>query len=217
MNNNYRSILHKINKKAELIAVSKFRSEAEIMELYEQGQRHFGENKVQELLPKYEKLPKDIFWHFIGNLQTNKVKYIAPFIHCIHSVENEKLIQEIHKNAIKNNRTISCLIQFHIAQETTKQGFSYDELQLLLQKNVLQQCSNIDWKGVMAMASNTNDVLQIRKEFKLLHEYFTKIKNDFFQNNIHFKEISMGMSHDYEIALEEGSTMLRIGTLLFEK
>jgi pyridoxal phosphate enzyme (YggS family) len=215
MNEKYTSILNKINNKAILIAVSKFRSESEIMELYDQGQRHFGENKVQELVSKYETLPKDIQWHFIGNLQRNKVKYIAPFIHCIHSVENEQLASEIDKQAQKHNRKIPCLIQFHIAEETTKQGFYFPVLCEILQKNILQQYSNINWIGIMAMASNTNNTEQIRKEFQILRSYFIELKNTFFKTEKSFNEISMGMSNDYEIALREGTTMLRIGSLLF--
>lgn len=215
MNEKYTSILNKINNKAILIAVSKFRSETEIMELYHQGQRHFGENKVQELVLKYEALPKDIQWHFIGNLQRNKVKYIAPFIHCIHSVENEQLASEINKQAQKYNRKIPCLIQFHIAEETTKQGFLYSDLCLILQKNILQQYTNITWKGIMAMASNTDNTAQIRNEFQTLRIYFNELKNTFFKTEQSFNEISMGMSNDYEIALNEGATMLRIGSLLF--
>lgn len=210
-----RIIQNKINNKAQLIAVSKFRTIDEILHLYHLGQRHFAENRVQELMEKKDKLPNDILWHVIGTLQSNKVKYIAPFVHCIHSVDGEKLAVEINKQAQKQNRIIHALFQLHIAQEDTKQGFQPDELIDLLNRQVLQSLSNINWVGVMAMATNTKNSKQIESEFHQTKLIFDKIKQDFFSDKPDFKELSMGMSGDYEIALQQGATIVRIGSLLF--
>ncbi|MDX1943718.1 MAG: YggS family pyridoxal phosphate-dependent enzyme [Saprospiraceae bacterium] len=199
----------------KLIAVSKTKPNEAILELYEQGQRDFGENKAQELAPKYEALPKDIRWHMIGHLQTNKVKYIAPFVHLIHSADSEKLLQEIDKQAAKYNRVIDCLLQFKIAQEDTKYGFDLESAEAMLQSAGFQELKNIKIVGVMGMATFTDDENQVRGEFKRLKEIFNIIKTKYFPSDITFKEISMGMSDDYQIAIEEGSTMVRIGTLLF--
>lgn len=199
----------------QLVAVSKTKSQGEILKLYEQGQRDFGENKVQELTAKYEALPKDIRWHFIGHLQTNKVKYIAPFIHLIHSVDSLEILKEIDKQAKKQGQIIDCLLQFKIAQEETKYGFDLESVEKILQSADFQSLKNIQIIGVMGMATFTEDEAQVRREFKQLQEFFNTLKNKYFINNKMFKEISMGMSDDYKIAVEEGSTMVRIGTLLF--
>jgi pyridoxal phosphate enzyme (YggS family) len=199
----------------KLVAISKTKPVEQILELYRQGQRIFGENRAQELQSKYEALPKDIEWHMVGHLQTNKVKYIAPFVACIHSVDSLKLLQEIDKQAAKHGRTIDCLLQFHIAEEETKFGLDLDEASALLQSTEFQQLKNVRITGVMGMATFTDDLAQVRREFRSLKNTFEKLKTRFFGGQPHFKEISMGMSGDYQIALEEGSTMVRIGTLLF--
>jgi pyridoxal phosphate enzyme (YggS family) len=181
------------------------------MEAYNTGQRIFGENKVQELVAKYEILPKDISWHLVGHLQTNKVKYIAPFVSLIHAVDSLKLLQEINKQAEKNNRIIDCLLQIHIAVEETKFGLSYEECSALL--NSLQQnsLSNVRIVGLMGMATNTDDETKIKSEFQKLREYFQSIKSV----HNYLQVLSMGMSSDYKIALEVGSTMIRVGSSIF--
>lgn len=198
-----------------LVAVSKTRSNEAILRLYEQGQAIFGENRVQELLQKYETLPKDIQWHLIGHLQTNKVKYIAPFVQTIHSVDSLKLLKEINKQAAKNERSIDCLLQMHIAKEDTKFGLNQEETIALLESAAYAEMKNIRITGVMGMATFTNDETQVRSEFRHLKSIFDELKNTFFSKNADFKHISMGMSGDYKIAIEEGSTMVRIGSLLF--
>ncbi len=198
-----------------LVAVSKTKPNEAILRLYEQGQRIFGENRVQELTQKYETLPKDIEWHLIGHLQTNKVKYIAPFVQLIHSVDSLKLLQEIDKQAAKNDRTIDCLLQMYIADENTKFGLSEIEAFDLLDTNAYADMQHIRIVGVMGMATFTNDTTQVRNEFKQLKYIFKQFKQKYFAEKDYFKEISMGMSGDYRIAIEEGSTMVRIGSLLF--
>jgi pyridoxal phosphate enzyme (YggS family) len=198
-----------------LVAVSKTKTIQEIKEAYEAGQRVFGENKVQELSEKYEYLPRDIEWHFIGHLQTNKVKYIAPFISLIHSVDSFKLLKTIDREGKKNNRKIKCLLQFHIAEEETKFGFDLSEAVNVLSSSEFSELEWIEICGVMGMATNTNDEAQIRKEFKVLKNIFMQIKGQFFDKQDSFSEISMGMSGDYQIAVKEGSTMVRIGSLIF--
>jgi PLP dependent protein len=200
-----------------LVAVSKTKPPESILKLYEQGQRMFGENRVQEIVPKHEALPKDIEWHFIGRLQTNKVKYIAPFIHCIHSVDSLRLLEEIDKQAGKNGRIIGCLLQFYICDEATKHGMTIEEAETLLQSARFQALRNMRIGGVMGMATFTDDMVKIRQEFKNLKAIFEQLKKRYFQNSPHFREVSMGMSGDYQIAMEEGSTLVRIGTLLFGK
>ncbi|KAA3631661.1 MAG: YggS family pyridoxal phosphate-dependent enzyme [Bacteroidetes bacterium] len=200
---------------AKLVAVSKTKSEEDIMRLYNMGQRIFGENRVQELVAKAANLPKDIQWHEIGHLQTNKVKYIAPFIDTIHAVDSIKLLNEINKQAAKHDRVINCLLQFHIARETTKFGLDYEgasELLMFLKDNPM---GNVRITGVMGMGTFTDDMDQVREEFKTLKSIFDRLKINWFENVDSFREISMGMSGDYPIALEEGATMVRIGTLLF--
>ncbi|MFM7759155.1 MAG: YggS family pyridoxal phosphate-dependent enzyme, partial [Crocinitomicaceae bacterium] len=184
-----------------------------IEEAYLAGQRHFGENKVQELVAKYEKLPKDINWHLIGHLQTNKVKYVAPFVHLIHAVDSEKLLIEIDKQAHKNNRIIDVLLQFHIAQEDTKFGLSMGECKLLLKNR--RSFLNSRIVGVMGMASFVDDENQIRNEFKTLRNIFNELKSDYFGDVPYFSTISMGMSGDFSLAIEEGSTMVRVGSAIF--
>ena len=204
-----------INKNVKLIAVSKTQPVEYILEAYKENQRIFGENKAQELNKKHETLPKDIEWHFIGHLQTNKVKYIAPFVSLIHSVDSLSLLEEINKQALKNNRTINCLLQFHIATEDTKFGFSFEEAIELLNSETYKNLKNIEIIGVMGMATYTDDNNHIRQEFKSLKTIFSQLKSNYFSNNASFKEISMGMSGDFEIAIEEGSTMVRIGSSIF--
>ena len=211
--------LHNVQKTlvdgVTLIAVSKTKPASDIQTLYNAGQRAFGENKVQELVEKYEELPKDIQWHLIGHLQTNKVKYIAPFVHLIHGVDSFKLLKEINKEAIKHNRVIPCLLQFHIAQEETKFGFSFEEAQEMLESNEFVELQHVSIHGVMGMASFTEDEHQIHEEFQTLYNYFQLIKSHYFKFNPEFKELSMGMSGDYKIAMEEGSTMVRVGSTIF--
>ncbi len=198
-----------------LIAVSKTKPAEVILEAYNGGQRVFGENKVQELVDKYEQLPKDIQWHLIGHLQTNKVKYIAPFVELIHSVDSLKLLAEINKQAKKHNRVVPCLLQFHIASEETKFGLNIDEAKEILEDKEFVEMENVEIVGIMGMASFTENEELIRDEFQTLHSYFALLKSHFFKFNPNFKHISMGMSGDYEIAIEEGSTMIRVGSKLF--
>jgi pyridoxal phosphate enzyme (YggS family) len=206
-------ILKEIPDNVTLVAVSKTKPIEAIKEAYLAGQKDFGENKVQELVAKHEQLPKDIKWHLIGHLQTNKVKYVAPFVHLIHAVDSEKLLLEINKQAQKNNRIIDVLLQFHIAQEDTKFGFSVDECKLLL-KNCAS-ILNTRILGVMGMASFVDDETQIRNEFKTLRNIFNELKSEYFGNAPYFSTISMGMSGDYSLAIEEGSTMVRVGSAIF--
>ncbi|MEH6305888.1 YggS family pyridoxal phosphate-dependent enzyme [Olivibacter sp. CPCC 100613] len=198
-----------------LVAVSKTKSVAAIQEAYDAGQRIFGENQVQELRDKYELLPKDIEWHMIGHLQTNKVKYIAPFIKLIHSVDSLKLLQEINKQALKHNRTIDCLLQIYIADEETKFGLAYDEAIELLRSDDFGTLKNIRIVGLMGLATNTDNEKMIREEFYELKTLFNGIKVSFFRKKAHFNELSMGMSSDYKIAIEQGSTMIRLGSTIF--
>ncbi len=199
----------------QLVAVSKTKPIEDIQIAYNAGQRVFGENKAQELVEKQSVLPKDILWHFIGHLQTNKVKYIAPFVHLIHSIDSEKILIEVNKEAKKNNRTISCLLQFHIAQEESKFGFSFEEVKEMIESERFIQYSNIQIIGIMGMASFTENEELIREEFQTLHDYFHVLKSHYFKFNTEFKEISMGMSGDYKIAIEQGSTMIRLGSTIF--
>jgi len=211
--------IHQINASlpvmTKLIAVSKTQSMDKIMEAYEAGQRDFGENKVQELVAKYEALPKDIRWHMIGHLQSNKVKYIAPFVHLIHGVDSLKLLQEIDKQGQKIGRKIPCLLQFHIAKEESKFGFSMEEANEFLNPKNLDSLSHIQLCGVMGMATFTDNTAQIRQEFKALASTFKTLKQHHFSSVESFQEISMGMSDDYPIAVEEGSTFIRVGSKIF--
>jgi pyridoxal phosphate enzyme (YggS family) len=200
-----------LSSKATLVAVSKTKPAEDILELYNTGHRDFGENYVQELVAKYESLPRDIRWHFIGHLQSNKVKYIAPFVHLIHGVDSEKLLVEINKQALKYNRKISCLLQVHIAMEETKFGFDGAELMSLLHEGFINGLPNISVKGLMGMASFTDDMNVVEKEFKQLKELFDTAK----MQQPSFDTLSMGMSADYQLALACGSNMIRVGSLLF--
>ena len=208
-------INREIPPQVQLIAVSKTKTNNAILSAYNVGQRHFGENKVQELCDKWESLPKDIHWHIIGHLQTNKVKYIAPFIHLIHAVDSIKLLIEIDKQAKKHDRNISCLLQFHIAKEETKFGLSYSEAKEILETCAYSSLENITIIGVMGMASFVEDEKQIVTEFNELADIFKKLKETFFKNKDSFKEISMGMSGDYPLAIDAGSTMIRVGSTIF--
>jgi PLP dependent protein len=199
---------------ANLIAVSKTKPIDLIMEIYNAGHKIFGENKVQELVEKHESMPKDIQWHMIGHLQRNKVKYIAPFIHLIHSIDSLKLLKEVDKEGKKNNRVIDCLLQVYIAEEETKFGFSKEELLEMIHSAEFAELQNIRIVGLMGMATNTDNEDQIRKEFKALKYLFELLKGETF-DNLKMQELSMGMSGDFEIALEEGSTMARIGSSIF--
>lgn len=199
----------------KIVAVSKFHSNEEILEAYNGNQRSFGENRVQELVGKQPKLPGDIEWHFIGNLQRNKVKFIAPFVHLIHSLDSERLMLEIEKQAAVNHRTIPCLLQLHVAVEETKLGFSPDECRRFLARGKWCDCTHVQLAGVMGMATYTDDQMQVRKEFRLIQSLFGEFKSDYFPDDDHFKDISMGMSGDYPIAIEEGATIIRVGTLIF--
>jgi len=210
-----KKINEEIPSNVQLIAVSKTKTEEEILEIYKTGHRNFGENKAIEVKEKFNNLPKDILWHFIGHLQTNKIKYIAPFISLIHSVDSFKLLSEINKFAIKNKRTIPCLLQFHIATEETKFGFNLSEVELMLKSKEYFELKNIEIQGVMGMASFTENFNLVREEFQNLNKIFTFLKENYFLDKINFKEISMGMSHDYKIAIEQGSTIVRIGSAIF--
>ena len=198
-----------------LITVSKTKPNEDLLEAYDAGQRHFGENKVQELCEKWNSLPKDIHWHIIGHLQTNKVKYIAEFIHLIHAVDSLKLLQEIDKQAKKHERIIPCLLQFHIAKEESKFGLSISEAEALLQTSIYATLTNIRIAGVMGMASFVDDEKQITNEFNELAQIYETLKNNYFKGVDSFREISMGMSGDYPIAIKAGSTMIRVGSTIF--
>jgi pyridoxal phosphate enzyme (YggS family) len=213
--NNLNDINTTIPENVKLVAVSKTKPIEDIQEAYDAGQRVFGENKAQELQTKHPQLPQDIEWHFIGHLQTNKVKYIAPFVHLVHGVESIKLLKEINKQALKNNRTINCLLQFHIAEEESKFGLDYVEAKELLSSEGFKECNNINIVGVMGMATYTDDEDQVKTEFSNLKKIFLRLKEDFFPTSEEFKEISMGMSGDYKLAIEEGSTMVRVGSAIF--
>ncbi len=211
---NYRHVLEQIQPfKAQLVAVSKTKPAESIQALYDAGQRIFGENYVQEMVEKEGLLPKDIQWHFIGHLQSNKVKYIAPFVSMIHGIDSFKLLQEVNKQAGKHNRVIDCLLQVHIATEETKFGLNEEELTAVLEQAAT--LPHVRIAGLMGMASNTDNLDQVRGEFRRMKELLTSMEAKFFPGAGTFRELSMGMSGDYTIALEEGSTLVRIGSLLF--
>ncbi|MDP2890706.1 MAG: YggS family pyridoxal phosphate-dependent enzyme [Bacteroidota bacterium] len=212
---NIEKVKANLPENVSLVAVSKTKPAELLLEAYDCGQRSFGENKVQEMAWKYDELPKDIDWHFIGHLQTNKIKYIAPFVHLIHGVDSFKLLKSIDAEAKKAGRIIPCLLQFHIAEEETKYGLSMPEATDMLNSNEYKVLGNVKISGVMGMATYTDDENQIRKEFSNLKKYFEKLKSEFFTGNFDFKEISMGMSGDYLVAIAEGSTMVRIGSTIF--
>ena len=206
-NNSLNSIKNEINKKVKIVVVSKTRSKKEILDIYNKNHRDFGENKVQEILEKHEKLPKDIRWHFIGHLQTNKVKYIIPFISLVHSVDSLKLLKEINKRAKAKNKIIKCLIQVKIANEESKYGFKINEISDVM--NYASELEHISIKGLMGMATNTDNNNLIDKEFKLLNTEFKKYKSKI------FNVLSMGMSNDYILAISNESNMLRLGSIIF--
>ena len=198
-----------------LIAVSKYHPVEAVQAAYDAGQRDFGESKAQDLKSKYEQLPKDINWHFIGHLQSNKVKYIAPFVHLVHSIDSYKLLNEVNRQGEKAGRRIPCLLQIHIAQEETKFGFTPQECKEMLAMGEWRNLENIELRGVMCMASNTDDTKQIEEEFTTVQRLFNEIKERFFADNERFNIISAGMSDDYPIAIEHGSTHIRVGSSIF--
>ena len=215
--NKLQKLYGELPKEVTLVAVSKTKPIADLQDAYDAGQRVFGENKVQEMCTKWEQLPKEINWHFIGHLQRNKVKYLAPFVDLIHGVESFRLLKEINKQAQKNNRVIDVLLQFFIANEETKFGLSFEEAEAILSDENFKELRNVRICGVMGMASFSNNQEQIREEFKTLKSTFDKLKSTFFDNEKSFNVISMGMSGDYKIAIEEGSTMIRVGSSIFGK
>lgn len=212
---NLSKLKNEILECVKIIAVSKTHTPSEILEVYNSGHRLFGENRAQELIDKQPQLPNDIQWHFIGHLQTNKVKYIAPYVAMIHSIDSLKLLIEINKQGSKNHRVIDCLLQFHIALEESKFGLNQEEAAEILNSQEYKFMKNIKIRGVMGMATFTDDMEWVRKEFKTLKEYFVFLKTNYFAADDDFSEISMGMTSDYEVAIEEGSTMVRIGTAIF--
>ena len=213
--NNINNLRQNLPKTCKLIAVSKTQPVDVIREANDAGQRIFGENKVQEMVPKAEALPRDIEWHMIGHLQSNKVKYIAPFVHCIHSVDSEKLLEEINKQAVKANRIINCLLQIHIATEETKFGFSAEEVTTMISSENFSRWNNIRIVGLMGMATFTTDTSTIRNEFRTLKKIKDQLNTTALPPQVQLTELSMGMSSDYPIAIEEGSTMIRVGTAIF--
>ena len=212
---NLRNIRAHIPERVALVCVSKFHSKDDIMEAYRSGERIFGESRVQELCDKYADLPKDIRWHFIGHLQTNKIKYIVPFVELIHGVDSFKLLSAIDAAASKAGRVVNCLLQMHIAREETKFGFSAGELDEMLQQATWKSLQHVQICGLMGMATFTDNPNQIAQEFTLLKDTFDRLKQCYFPNDSRFKELSMGMSEDYQIAIEHGSTMVRIGSSIF--
>lgn len=209
------AIQQEVGSSVTLVAVSKTHPVELIQEAYDAGQRHFGENKVQEMVDKAALLPNDIHWHMIGHLQSNKVKYIAPFVHLIHGVDSLKLLQTIDKEGRKVSRVIPCLLQLHIAREATKFGFSQDELLALFESGALTSLANVHICGLMGMATFTDDEEQIREEFKLLQSIYRQLKDKWFAHDPRFNTLSMGMSDDYPIAVEQGSNMIRVGSKIF--
>jgi pyridoxal phosphate enzyme (YggS family) len=215
INENLTLIRKSLSTAVTLVCVSKFHDEKAILEAYNAGERVFGESKVQELVTKYEHLPSDIQWHFIGHLQTNKVKQLVPFVSLIHGVDSLKLLEEINKQAEKADIKVKCLLQVHIAREETKFGFSPDELKYLFESNKPTELNNVRICGLMGMATFTDDTEQVRAEFRFLKNLFDDIKQKHTMQLPFFQELSMGMSDDYPIAVEEGSTMVRIGSKIF--
>ena len=212
---NILKIKKNIPQNVKLIAVSKTKPNEDILEAYNSGHKLFGENKVQDIVKKYEDLPKDIEWHFIGHLQRNKVKFIVPFARLIHAVDSLKLLKKIDDEAAKNKLTVNCLMQIHIARESSKFGLDINELREILSSEEYSSMENIEIAGLMGMATFTENKEIIKNEFDFLSKCFKEIKNEFFSNKDNFKEISMGMSDDYDIAVESGSTMIRVGSIIF--
>lgn len=214
---NLTKIITNIPESVKLVAVTKTHPEEVILEAYKTGHKIFGENKAQELQRKHQNLPEDIEWHMIGHLQTNKVKYIIPFVSLIHSVDSLKLLETINKEGEKNNRIVECLFQLKIAAEETKSGFEYNDLINLLRSGILAQMRNVKITGLMGMSTFTDNMDQVQKEFNFLSVCFKKIKEDFFSSDPSFKDISMGMSDDYPVAIKEGATIIRVGSRIFGK
>lgn len=212
---NLNNILTNIPESVTLVAVSKTKPSSMILDLLEAGHTDFGENKVQDLIAKAEELPDSIKWHFIGHLQSNKVKFIAPFVHLIHGVDSLKLLKVIDKEGAKYGRKISCLLQVHIADEESKFGLSESDLQEILSSEEYSGMDHVRIQGLMGMATYTNDFGQVRQEFKNLKRIFEDIKGKYFNDKDYFRDISMGMSGDYQLAIEEGSTMIRVGSSVF--
>jgi PLP dependent protein len=212
---NIAEIIQTLPDGVKLVAVTKTKMPDTIMQAYYAGHKIFGENKAQELIQKYGELPDDIEWHFIGHLQTNKAKYLAPFVSMIHGIDSFKILETVNREAKKNNRIIPCLLQFHIAQESTKFGLSEEEAYEILDSDEYKTLKNISIAGVMGMATFTDDEMQVRNEFRFLKKIFDNLKKEYFAGKKGFKEISMGMSDDYSIAIEEGSTIVRIGSKIF--
>ena len=212
---NLEKIRATVPESVTLVAVSKTKPISDIQEAYDAGQRVFGENYPQEMRDKHEALPKDIQWHFIGHLQTNKIKYIIPYVTLIHSIDTANLLEAVNKEAKKHERVVDCLLQFHIALEETKFGLDLDEARALLDSEAFKQMENVRICGVMGMGTFTDDMEEVRKEFKHLRNIFETLKKDYFADQPQFKEISMGMSEDYPIAIEEGATLIRVGSKIF--
>lgn len=212
---NITQVQNELPEGVRLVAVSKFHPNEAIEEAYRAGQRIFGESKVQEMTAKYESLPKDIEWHFIGHLQTNKIKYIVPYVALIHGIDSYKLLAEVNKQAVKANRVVDCLLQLHIAREETKFGFSFDECREMLASGEWKALHNIRICGLMGMATNTENAEQIKAEFCSLNSFFQEVKSKWFADSESFKELSMGMSHDYREAIAAGSTLIRVGSKIF--
>lgn len=215
ISNNLSVVRNKIPAGVQLVCVSKFHPDESLLEAYETGERVFGESKVQEMCGKYERLPKDIQWHFIGHLQTNKIKYIVPFVELIHGVDSYKLLAEINKQAAKVNRVVNCLLQIHIAQEETKFGFSAQELLDTLQAGDWKNLQHVKICGLMGMATYTDNRIQVKAEFSQLKGLFDQVKSSYFAEEPTFQSISMGMSDDFQLAIEQGSTMVRVGSFIF--
>lgn len=212
---NLKQVLSELPKEVRLVAVSKFHPNEAIEEAYRAGQRVFGESKVQEMTEKYESLPTNIEWHFIGHLQTNKIRFIVPYVALIHGVDSYKLLVEVNKQAAKIGKTVNCLLQLHIAREETKFGFSMEECREMLTSDEWKKLKNIRICGLMGMATNTDDTEQIKAEFCSLSNFFHEVKSTWFTNEVSFKELSMGMSHDYHEAIAAGSTLIRVGSKIF--
>jgi len=212
---NIREVLSTLSDGVRLVAVSKFHPVEAIREAYDGGQRIFGESKVQEMTAKHDQLPADIQWHFIGHLQTNKVKYIASYVSLIHGVDSYKLLLEINRQGQRVGRIIPCLLQIHVAQEETKFGFSPEECLQMLALGEWSTLPYVSIRGIMGMASNTDDMEQVRQEFSTLSNFFSQVREKYFSDRENFSELSMGMSDDYPIAVEEGSTLVRVGSRIF--
>lgn len=210
---NLKRIKNQLPQNVSLVAISKTKPTSDIMEAYKAGQRHFGENRIQEMADKFEELPKDICWHMVGHVQSNKIKFMAPFVHLVHGIDKAKRVKDLNKEAKKADRKIACLLQIHIADEDTKFGFSYEEAWELLSNEVEQKYPYVVIKGLMGMATNTDNETKVRNEFKGLSNFFSKVQSEIGLSK--FETLSMGMSGDYPIALDEGSNMVRLGSIIF--